>query len=374
MLSESGRGQPGTVRDAEPGGGRVPPAEATRREECVDIRSSFRNHLLAGSLLALGVLLPFGSALAQSAEAAGWIDRGDGEAGWKEAKAKLQAFGEGFDSAEAMYDALKKDAGGGDKLNWEDMKKPAYDWTGIFTRSRGGLSFDPDIKAEELSAKLTEDGSKARQAKIDNMAKSGGEYDPISDCRPPGFPRWITEPFLHEYIVTPDQTWLVNEMVNDVRRVYTDGRGHTPEDDAYPTWNGDTIGFWKGDMLVTHTKYLNSGQYQRGTQPNYSGDVEVVERLRKTGPGTLEADYWIFDPVNLAEPWYTRQSWTKLENKDTLLRIRYWDCRENGNNAITATPEGSSQFTDFDFVQDDASVSSDQNVKGAAKGGAVVQQ
>jgi hypothetical protein len=95
------------------------------------------------------------------------------------------------------------------------------------------------------------------------------------------------------------------------------------------------------------------GQYQRGTQPNYSDQVEVVERWRKVDPVTLEADYWIFDPVNLAEPWYTRQSWTELENDDHLLRIRYWDCRENSNNNVIETEDGNSQFPDLDFVSND---------------------
>ena len=121
-------------------------------------------------------------------------------------------------------------------------------------------------------------------------------------------------------------------MVNDVRRVYTDGRSHTPEDDAYPSWNGDTVGFWDGDVLVTHTKYLMKGQYQRGVQPNYSEKTETVERWHKVDAKTLQADVWVFDPVNLAKPWYTRQSQTQLTNDDKQLRIRYWDCRENSNN------------------------------------------
>ena len=157
-------------------------------------------------------------------------------------------------------------------------------------------------------------------------------------------------------------------MVNDVRRVYTDGREHTPEADAYPSWNGDTVGFWDGDVLVTHTKDLMSGQYQRGVQPNYSDQVTTVERWRKVDPKTLQADVWVFDPVNLTEPWFTRQSWTKLTNDDSLLRIRYWDCRENSNNDIVVTDDGTSQFPDFDFVSDDAAaVSSDPAVKKAAE-------
>jgi hypothetical protein len=320
----------------------------------------------ASSLIALSLAIAASSgAFAQDVAAVGWIDKVEGEA-WTTGKATLQSFGEGFETSQALYDFLKAEADGGVKLTWADMAKPEYDWSGIFTRSGGGLSFDPEIKASETTAKLTEEGAAARQAKIDLMARVNGEYDPISDCRPPGFPRWATEPFLHEFIVSPDQTWLVNEMVNDTRRVYTDGRDHTLAADAYPTWNGDTVGFWDGDMLVTHTTYLKSGQYQRGTQPNYSDAVEVVERWKKVDGVTLQADYWVFDPVNLVEPWYTRQSWTELANDEAFLRIRYWDCRENSNNAIIATEDGSSQFSNFDFVADDAAASTDENVKRAA--------
>ena len=105
---------------------------------------------------------------------------------------------------------------------------------------------------------------------------------------------------------------------------------------------------------------------QRGTQPDYSDQVEVVERWHKVDDVTLQSDVWVFDPVNLAEPWYTRQSWTELANDDAFLRIRYWDCRENQNNDIIVRDDGTSQFPDFDFVADDAAVSDDASVKAAA--------
>jgi hypothetical protein len=270
---------------------------------------------------------------------------------WLEEKAKLQALGEQFDTSWAMYEKLKADARGGKPLTWEQMALPAYDWSGIYTRTKGGLHFDPDLKMNEgpVSAQLTAEGQQVVNAKMEQIAKTGGEYDPLSDCRPPGTPRWFTEPFLHEFIVTPSQTLLVNEMVNDVRRVYTDGREHTPDEDAYPSANGDTIGFWDGDILVTHTKHLLEGLYQRGVQPDYSDQVTTVERWRKVDPKTLQADVWVFDPVHLAKPWYTRQSWTKLSNDDYTLRIRYWDCKENSNNAVTKTEDGTTDFLPFDF-------------------------
>jgi hypothetical protein len=290
-------------------------------------------------------------------------------ADWAQEKAKLQALGEQYDTAWALYEKLRTDAQGGHQLEARQLSLPAYDWSGIFTRTKGGLHFDPDLgpRSGPDSAQLTAAVAAVLQMKRDQLAKTGGEYDPISDCRPPGMPRWLTEPFLHEFIVTPQQTWLINEMVNDVRRVYTDGREHTPDADAYPTSNGDTIGFWDGDMLTMHTKFLNAGQYQRGVQPDYSQQTTLVERWRKVDEKTIQADVWVFDPVNLAKPWYTRQSWTRLTNDDYNLRIRYWDCRENSNNEILRKDDGTSQFKDFDFVPDDGSASSDAAVKKAQK-------
>jgi len=179
-------------------------------------------------LLSLGIVT---CGQAAEMDAVGWLDKDDN---WPEKKQRLQTFGEQFDTAIELYDFLESSANGGEQLDWQDMGEPAYDWSGIYTRTGGGLSFDPDIRASETTAQLTATGAAARQVKIDRINETGGEYDPISDCRPPGFPRWATEPFLHEFIVTPDQTWLINEMVNDIRRVYTDGSEHADHSHHLP--------------------------------------------------------------------------------------------------------------------------------------------
>jgi hypothetical protein len=182
--------------------------------------------------------------------------------------------------------------------------------------------------------------------------KNGLEWDPISTCAPPGHPRWLTEPFLREFIVTPEQTWLVNEMVNDIRRIYTDGRDHVPAADRYPLYNGDSIGFWDGDHLVIHTNQLRAGIYQRA-HPEYTDQVETVEVWYKVDPKTLRANVWVYDPPALAEPWVTRQSYLKLDDPDKGLRIRYWNCGENQNNSVFQTQDGSTQFQDLTFTKSD---------------------
>jgi hypothetical protein len=255
-------------------------------------------------------------------------------------KEQMIELGRRHKTAEALYLALKEEAKGGHRLEWAKLP----DWSGIYTRAPvAGFAFDPDTPPGALpTAKLTPEYQAKMIKRIEDV-KKGIEWDPISTCSPPGHPRWLTEPFLREFIVTPDQTWLINEMVNDIRRIYTDGRGHPPEADRYPLYNGDSIGVWDGDRLVIHTNQLKEGIYQR-SHPDYSNQVETVEIWYKGDDRTLVADVWVYDPPALAEPWYTRQRYSKLSDPDKNLRIRYWHCGENENNAVIQTSEGSTQF------------------------------
>jgi len=122
-------------------------------------------------------------------DAPDWVNQGDN---WNAAKGDMQAFGERFETSQAMFDALKQAAGGGATApTWPQMAEPAFDWSGIYTRSKGGLHFDPDLAPESgpVTAKLTPAGALVVKTKADHLAKTGGEVDPISDCRPPGTPR-----------------------------------------------------------------------------------------------------------------------------------------------------------------------------------------
>lgn len=255
------------------------------------------------------------------------------------------ALGKQYATALDLYEALKKRANGGAPLTPSTMP----DWTGLWQRV-GPPFFDPAQKREDLTtAKLKPEPLAELKRRREQSAK-GVEYDPISDCGPPGFPRWLAIPFLREFIVTPTQTYLFSETVNNMRRVYTDGRGHPPAADAYPLHYGDSIGFWSGQTLVIHTSQVRAGIYHRN-DPQYSDQLEAVEVWRKADPTTVLVDVWIYDPVNLTEPWYVQQTYKQVPNPDKAIRIGYWFCGENPNNAIIKTGEGSSQFSDFTFQQ-----------------------
>ena len=252
-------------------------------------------------------------------------------------------------TARALYDHFKQEAGGGQTLSWRTVP----DWTGIWTREAQPFFWDPDQASLTglPTAKLTPEHERLLRDKLDKVGR-GIEFDPLSNCEPAGMPRWIVEPFLKEFVVTPGQTWLINEMQNEMRRVYTDGRDHPSEADAYPLWEGDSIGFWRGDELIVHTNQMRAGQYQR-IQPFYTEQVETVEVWQRTDPTTMIVHVWAFDPPALAEPWYTKQVFKRLTNDDASLRIRYWNCGENQNNVVEQTDAGSSDFADFTFTEKD---------------------
>ena len=264
-------------------------------------------------------------------------------------KQRMTALGIEHKTARALYDHFKREANNGQPLTWRSVP----DWTGIWTREASPFFWDPDQTSPTAlpTAKLTPEHERLLRDKLDKISR-GIEFDPLSNCEPAGMPRWIVEPFLKEFVVTPAQTYLINEMQNEIRRVYTDGRDHPSEADAYPLWEGDSIGFWDGDKLVIHTSQMRAGQYQR-IQPFYTEQVETVEIWQKTDPTTMVVHVWAFDPPALAEPWYTKQVYKQLSNDDLGLRIRYWHCGENQNNAVEQTATGTSDFSNFTFTDKD---------------------
>jgi hypothetical protein len=265
-------------------------------------------------------------------------------------KQRMIAMGLEHGSARALYESLREQAGGGQPLTWQNMP----DWSGLWTRvTPGGNAFDTDRPpGASTSAKLTP-RAKVRHDEAVRMAAEGRLYDEaLSECGPPGYPRWLAVPFLREFIVRPEQTWLSSETVNNVRRIYTDGRDHPPEIERYPLYYGDSIGFWADGRLIIHTNQLRASSYGRA-HPEHSHQTETVEIWRKASDDTIRADVWVYDPVNLLEPWYVQFRYDRVVNPEASLRIRYWNCTENPNNDVFETPEGSTQYTDFTFTPED---------------------
>jgi len=220
------------------------------------------------------------------------------------------------------------------------------DWSGLWSRDLSqGLKFDSKQSGNgfnaplgPITADLTERYKAAFEQKLREVA-SGNEWDQLSDCLPAGFPRWLTEPFLREFIVTPDETWWINEQQSEARRIYTDGRGHVPEDTAHALWDGDSVGFWDDQTLVVHTIRLTHGEYQR-SQPDYSYQTSTLERIHMVDHDTIVDEVTVWGPKGLSKPWHVVMQYKRVT--DVGARIDMWSCESNNN--VIRTASGSSQF------------------------------
>ena len=285
------------------------------------------------------------AALAVALAAATAIAQGpaNNDAEWQ----RLHALGLKHKTGWDLYLALKMAAGGG-VVNPPAMQLP--NWSGLWMSAGGGSFFGRGPSG--AMPKLTPAAAAALKMGAEREAKNISYDENLSECGPPGHPRWLGIPFLREFIVRPEQTWLSSETVNNVRRIYTDGRGHLAPEDAFPTYYGDSVGFWDGQKLVIHTNSLMARSMGRN-QPDQSEQMETVEIWEKVANDAVEARVWIYDPTLYVEPWFVFRRYRQVANPTHSLRMNYWHCGENPNNEVVKTQDGSTQYRDFTFTEGD---------------------
>ena len=164
--------------------------------------------------------------------------------------------------------------------------------------------------------------------------------DPVGGCMlPHGMPRMMGgAPGPTEIIVTPKQTWIIWDYMNELRRIYTDGRPHPPEEEAWPSVMGHSIGHWEGHTLVVDTVNMMEGIFDR-TEAPHSDRVHLMERITKIDNDTLEIQMTIEDPVALTRPWQVTRYFRKIEDQQINIEGYYCDNQRNpiidGNQSAT---------------------------------------
>ncbi|HTI66050.1 MAG TPA: hypothetical protein VL460_00735 [Caulobacteraceae bacterium] len=197
------------------------------------------------------------------------------------------------------------------------------DWSGVWRAVQGPV-FDapPARKGVPAATRDHPPFTAAYEARYRaNIARlrTDKEFDPLSLCLPVGLPRMMSFAGLYEFVVAPDQVWVISENAPSgpassgaqVRRIYTDGRAHLTGDDLFPTYTGNSVGRWEGDILVVSTVGLNDANFVDHTGAQLSGEAMIVERIRATGPDTLEDRFTITDKKALTRPWAVTRTWRR---------------------------------------------------------------
>jgi hypothetical protein len=257
----------------------------------------------------------------------------------------------GFATAEEHYAYLLEQAHGGTEHTmatipvWDGLWGSGNNTMPAIFLENGTLATAWSPGAKIKAGVLTpayEQHFRERRAEIEEYGQQ--RYDRLTNCEYPGVPRWLWEPYVKEFVNTPAQTWMLNDMMNETRRIYID-KEHV-NIDARHSATGDSIGFWDGDKLVIWTKWVNPADYVRG-MPLTSNQFEMVEtwqqKVHEDGRRQLITQVTFYDPIALLKPQsavYVHDSRPDLE--EVGVRIRNWECETTSNSYRDA--EGNTQF------------------------------
>jgi hypothetical protein len=130
---------------------------------------------------------------------------------------------------------------------------------------------------------------------------AAGRDDPVATCKPAGLVRLLTFPPYRKIIQTPGVTVLLSERDVTFRQIFTDGRP-LPSDPS-PSWNGYSIGKWRGDTFVVETIGLRGdGWLDRAGSP-MTDAAKITEVYRRKDVGHLDIELTINDPKAYTRPW-----------------------------------------------------------------------
>jgi hypothetical protein len=220
-------------------------------------------------------------------------------------------------------------------------------WSGLWNPV-GGLIFDPST-ADPKGNNAQQPGDREHppynaeweakyQARLDRTL-AGYFTDSITNCLPHGMPRLMGGiPGPLEFVVTPELTFIIWEYGSQLRRIYTDGRGHLPEDDRFDSWTGHSIGHWEGDTLVVDTVSMRGDTPYDRTGASHSDRVHLVERMRLIDQDTFENDMTIEDPVAFTKPWHVNRRYRRIPADTFVSEVV---CLESQHSPIV---DGQTQF------------------------------
>ena len=156
--------------------------------------------------------------------------------------------------------------------------------------------------------------------------------DPMLKCNPTGIPKILFMVLPHEIVQTPERTFMFFEREHAWRQIWTDGRQHPK--DVEPTYMGDSIGRWEGDMFVVDSVGFNDKTWLDFYGNPHSEQMHLVERYKRVDHKTLTMQLIIDDPKTYTETWVSD---TKIY---TLLPPKYAALEE-----LFCVPEEEEAFT-----------------------------
>ena len=237
-----------------------------------------------------------------------------------------------FKTAREHYDAWLKKAGGGTRHTLATLPN----WDGVWNTGRSWLD-SSDIQASTVAAALTLQYREYYVQQVKAEAE-GRHWWAAAFCLPDGYIRGISRG-PQQFVTRTDQVLMLTDTLvsTQVRWVHTDGKGHRPDDQQFPQWLGESIGFWDGTALVIHTNQIRQWNATHSLF-EWSDQLTAVERYERVG-NELVAEVTLYDPVAFLYPLHARFRMTRDQKNDRMVFSTCTDTNGPSSN-IYARPDG----------------------------------
>ena len=155
--------------------------------------------------------------------------------------------------------------------------------------------------------------------------KLADKDDPTLKCIPTAFGTLNVSMFdvgaVAQIVQTPKFVIFLTETFHGFRIVPTDNRPFREE--VPPSYRGDSVGHWEGDVFVVETKNFNDDSWiwAEGRSSPHSDQLRVVERYRRVDANTLEVDATLHDPKVLTAPWVVPTQTLVLAPFDQIMPL-----------------------------------------------------
>lgn len=143
-----------------------------------------------------------------------------------------------------------------------------------------------------------------------------------ADCMPTGVPEAYFMPYQFEIVQGVDRVVILYEYPH-LFRVVPIGRRHPPDLD--PTWMGDSVAHWEGDVLVVDATGFNDKTELPGGY-RHTDALHVIERFHRVDADNLEWEATIEDPNVFAEPWTLKRTFPL---RPDLEKVDEFVCENN---------------------------------------------
>ena len=188
----------------------------------------------------------------------------------------------------------------------------------------------------------------AAQKEYDTSMKYDAEgkvyKDDIGQCWPAGLPLIMTRYWPMAMLQKPTAIYMISGFMNSVRIIYLDGRKHTDPDVIVRTYNGESIGEWKGTELVVDTIGFRGDHHwmdQDGPAIPAGEKLHIVERFRMVNDNTqLEIEFTMTDPDHWEGEWKSTKRFNRVVDAD----IQEVSCLPDLNQHIKSTTSKTQVF------------------------------